>query len=252
MYEEDDDTLDPSAVPSFRRIWKRRDGSQGSSELALAAMAVLYDAGTPLTRGEIADRLWPRLDDYARAYLRAWDARRREQQRRWVRRRRQPQSDVVDSELTRTESTASDATLRHWLKQIFCRRIYGGQTLIRHPDGRYEPGPRAPILKTLEGERVRYTPEVRREVEQSDQQSGRLHLVQLEFKRAAATLSDQAPAARAQVLRFLVRQLHGGPSKGPLAGSELRRAFDHLLKVTDTRETQDALIRLITEWLLAG
>lgn len=246
-YVEDQDDAEESASSS-RRIWKRRDGSQGSSQLALAAMAVLYDAGQPLTRDQIVERLWPRLDDYARAYLQAWYARYRDQQNRNQRRAR----GTVNVKFQNITLTAGIVSLRRWVNQVFAPRAKTGHTLIQHPDGRYEPGPRAPFLTTMEGARVRYTPEVRRDVEQADQQNGRLHLIQLEVKRAVATLPDQSPVARAQAFRFLVRQLYGGASKGPLNAWDLRRAFDHLLQVADTRETQDAAIRQVTEWLLTG
>lgn len=241
-----DDDADPPASSS-RRVWKRHGGSQGSSQLALAAMGVLYDAGEPLTRDQLAERLLPRLDAWARDYLEAWHLRRLEQKEKW----RRKAGAVRDSKPAVMESRTVQSAVRDWLTEIFARRSYTTQTLIRLPDGRYTPGPKAPLMKTIDGDLVRYTPETRRELADADQQKARMHLVRLEFTRAAAALSNHSPAARAHALWFLLRRLYAIGSKAVLHERELRREFEHLLRVADTRETQEAVIRLAVEHLLA-
>jgi hypothetical protein len=230
--------------PSFRRVWKRRSGAQGSSNLSLKAMAVLYDANRPLTRDELAEGLLARLDAYERDYLEAWALRRLDQQAKWKSKDREV--DVVKRNTTST----SDRAIKRWLTEVFAARARSTQTLIRDLDGRFRPGARAPRVLTMDGQLKRFTPEARKELEQAEHDRGRTHLAAIEFRRIAAAL-DTNPRARAELLANLVRRLFD--AKEPYFSQVLlNRELKHLLTLTDSPAVKEAVLRLAVEYLLTG
>src|SRR5262245_57996053 len=156
------DDEEQAGSSSYRRIWKRGRGP-ASSNLALKAMAVLYDAQRPLTRDELADQLLKRLDAYERDYLEAWALRRLEQQARWDAKRHGKGSSFIN----RLKKLETIKTVQRWITEVFAGRIHGG-TLVRDPDGRFHPGADVPRIQTMDGKLMRYTPNTRKELEQAD------------------------------------------------------------------------------------
>lgn len=227
-----------STSASYRRIWKRRDGSQGSSQLALNAMAVLYDAGQPLSRNELASRLLPRLDAYARAYLEAWYGRRRDQ---IARAQKRPINIVID------KTMLTEVALRTWLTNSFFVRAKGG-TLIRDPDGRYRPGPRAPIAVTMDGDRKAFTPTVRHELEQADHDRSRAHAAVMELTRVLGKLDLAPERNRVQIITYLLRRFYVGTNS--FDERRLNAEFKHLLQIADTADVMKAVLRHVFDALV--
>jgi hypothetical protein len=238
------------AAPTFgqRRVWKRANPWQGSSRLALLTMAVLYDVGEPLTRDAIAERLIPRLDPYQRGYLEAWYQHHRGWQRK---------KEVLDGQRTSLDRPF-ERIVRVWLTQVFCQRTKGG-TLERLPDGRYQPGRTAPRVMTLDGHSLAYTPEARHELERTEAEQGRQHLIGVELAGIVKEYAISTPAACSQFLHLLIRHLYLHVPKGegsdPIDERKLQGRLQHLLKLADTPSTKrhvlqqafDALLRHVSE-----
>lgn len=237
----DDETNETEAVPAFGRVWQKRNPHQGSSPLSLKAMAVLYDAGQPLSRDELADRLLPQLDAYACSYLEAWWLRKTAQGRAKILRHRHRPVTVAEVQPTVTSQRA----LRAWLSAVFAQRVRHSHTLLRDPDGRFRPGPIPPQVQTLDGRIMDFTPEARHALEQADHDQGRTYRALLEWKQVTATLDLTTVAARSQLLMYLAQRFGVGsnPSKLPLDGRRLVALFDHLLTLADTPAVQRAVLQ---------
>jgi hypothetical protein len=198
-----DEDVDPGPWAG-RRIWQRANPGLGSSQLTLLAMAVLYDAGEPLTREAIAERLLPRLDVYQLGYLEAWAMRRRDVQRRTTARRRG--SVIVLEQPSTITPVAVDEAVPLWLTYSFLVRARTGHTLERLPDGRFQPGRTAPRVLTLDGRRIAFTPEAH-DLAHAEADAGRLHLVGVAFDRLVKAAGLQTRAARVQLLGLLLRRV---------------------------------------------
>ena len=233
------------AASSDRRIWKRRNGSaDGTSSLVLRVYDVLYDAGEPLTRDQIVDRLVPRLDPYMVGYLEAWYSRQRILLA--AKKHRHPQTSA-------SEGADIRVVTRRWLSQVFDQRLQrkGSKTagsLIRDADGRYAPGPVAPWTVTLDGKRLPYTPDVRQLLHAEDQLAGRSHLAKLEWSRLLADPAYAGIEARAHLVVFLLRHLL---TTLPLDERKLRARCAYLLKLTDTPATKRLIFEAALKDLLA-
>jgi hypothetical protein len=229
-----------SSVSSDRRIWKRRNGSQGSLRTSLTVYEVLYDAGEPLTLDEIAGRLLPRLDAYAVGYLEAWHLRNQRQQQESDK-RTHPRKNV-SGELPQNSSpeTSPSLAVRAWLLRVFCRRIQGS-TLQKDAQGRYAPGPTAPRALTIAGDLVPYTPDARRELAQVEHDQGRTHLALLEWTHVLKRLQVETPEARAQLLMVLIRRFYLG-KKRVLDERLASPALDAVLRLADTPAVQRAVL----------
>lgn len=240
-----------TASASDRRVWKRWNPAQGSSALSLKAMAVLYDAGQPLSRDELADRLLPQLDPYALDYLAAWYQRRLVQQSRANATYRGIESETsLSGKRDVSDSPAPRVALRRWISEIFARRVYGG-TLIRDSDRRLRPGPRAPRAQTIEGALVPFTPEKRQELEQADHDRSHEHLALLAWSRGRTSLDLSTVEARAHLLIFLARRLLiGADKKLPFDERRLIALFDDVIRLADTPAVKQALMQraLIEIW----
>jgi hypothetical protein len=243
-----DEADEQSASPDpSRRIWKHRDGSQGSSLLSLKAYGVLYDAGRPLTRQELADQMHQRLVATEIWYLQAWDARRTRQQKEVISRRRK--GDVF-SLRPESENTPRQA-LSNWLLQIFDRRRYG-QTLIRDAEGRYAPGPSAPRIQTMDGQLIAYTAPVRHALNQADRDAGRAHLALLEWGKCITAPEFATLEARAQLLIFLARRLLIGTNKKKsLNEHNLIKRFWDVLQLADSPAVKRMILERVFQDLIA-
>lgn len=227
---------------SGRRIWQRANPSQGSSRLALLAMSVLYDAGEPLTREAIAERLIVKLDPYQRGYLEAWYQHRSHMHRRDV--AKAEHRDYALS-VVGTPPTLSQA-VRNWITQVFLQRVRSGSTLERLPDGRYQPGKTAPRILMMDGRRLAFTPEARHEVERDEMEAGRRHLVNVELDRLVRDFGIHTRAARTQFLVLLMRKVFSLKSEGPqpLDERKLVPQLTHLLRlIADTPARQRELLQ---------
>jgi hypothetical protein len=245
----------PDAAPSSRgrRIWQRANPWQGSSRLALLAMTVLYDAGEPLTRDEIADRLIPRLDAYQRGYLEAWYQRLTNNHRIDVA-KHEGRSLIVNSTPLTISPIPLERIVRRWLVTIFCPRATKGTTLERLPDGRYQPGKTAPRVVTLDGKKLAYTPEERYKLEQAEADAGRLHLVDVEFARVIKALAIATPEARFQFLSLLIREvgLHVPKrQKQPIDERKATPQLAHLFTLADRATIKRHVIQRAFDALLA-
>lgn len=228
---------------SGRRIWQRANPSQGSSRLALLAMSVLYDAGEPLTREAIAERLISKLDPYQRGYLEAWYQRRQDIMRSANIKRRGAPDNSNNGPL---ELPTMDQIVPQWLRQVFLKRISQGSTLERLPDGRYQPGKTAPRILTMDGRRLAFTPEARHEVERDEMEAGRRHLVNVELDRLVRDFGIHTRAARTQFLVLLMRKVFSLKSEGPqpLDERKLVPQLTHLLRlIADTPARQRELLQ---------
>jgi hypothetical protein len=245
-----DEETEPPPVPSFRRLWKRHDGGHGSTQLALKAMGVLYDAGAPLTRDELEARLLPLLDPYQRSYLEAWHLRRKALIRNALRKhKRRPE--IVERARS-TISTGIQAAVHGWVGEVFLRRVYG-QSLVRDPDGRYRPGPKAPRVLTIDGRLVAYTPEARQELTTKEHEDGRTHLALLEWTRLTKKFDLTTPATRAQVFIMLLRRWFIGPNldkvKGRLDERLIAPHLEQMMRVTESPGIQRRVIHQMLETL---
>lgn len=237
-----------------RRVWQRANPSQGSSRLALLAMAVLYDAGEPLSRDAITERLIPRLDPYQRSYLEAWYQHKITQDRKH---QTKTNFSVLDSQRT-LKPIPFDQIVRRWVVGVFFQRRDGG-TLERLPDGRYQPGRTAPRIMTLDGRRLAYTAEARHELERTEAEQGRQHLIRVELARIVKEHAISSPAACSQFLHLLFRHLYlripKGEGSNPIDERKLQGRLQHLLKLADTPSAKrhvlqhafDALLRHLSE-----
>lgn len=248
VMEEEEAPSEAGPTSQGRRIWQRANPWQGSSRLALLAMAVLYDAGEPLTRDQLADQLIPRLDAYQRGYLEAWYQRKQQVQSRSNSKRRD-KSLEAQRELP---EVPLDRIVRTWLTQSFVKRATYGTTLERLPDGRYQPGKTAPRVVTLDGKKLAYTPEARRELEQAEADAGRLHLVDVEFARAVKELAVTTPEARVQFLYLLIRQLLQVPKdvKQPIDERKVKGRLAHLFTLADRATIKRHVIQRAFDALL--
>ena len=228
---------------SDRRIWKHRDGSQGSLLLSLKAFGVLYDAGRPLTLEEFAQELRRRLVPTEIGYLEAWQLRRRQYSHKANARRRT--NGDIQHPVNSCMSSSIDEALPCWLRTVF-RQRRKGRTLIQDAEGRYAPGPAPPRIQTIDGELRAYTPTVRHELEQADRNAGRTHLALLEWKKALAAPEFATLEARAELLMFLARTLFVGANhKALLDQRHLRKHFGHLLQLADTLPIKRAILERV-------
>jgi len=196
-------------------------------------MAVLYDAGMPLTGDELATSLLVRLEPSERNYLEAWDLRRLELKQERMRKHRGTAVTVVKS-ITTVTTRALPAIVRLWVMDVFVKRVRQGQTLIQDADGRYRPGPKAPRVLTMDGHLVDFTPETRRELEQAEHDEGRAHLALVEWARVTAALDLRTIEAQTQVLILLARRLLIGPQKMPFDERKVGPQFNDLERLADT------------------
>lgn len=231
--------IDPDAdeALSDRRVWRRPDPKQGSYGISLTVMGVLYDAGEPLSLDALIARVGMVLDPYQWAYIEAWYLHVRQRassyQRKAYRQKRNLTADNGLSAVRKHLAKPRALALRHWIKDVFLKRIRQGHTLAQDPDGRYRPGPRAPMKLTHDGKLIRYTPEARQELAHADHAAGREHLVLLEWKRIQSDLDLALPAARAQLVAYLARRLLGDQTT-PLDERKIRPMFDHIDRIADT------------------
>lgn len=248
-----DEAVSAAAASSDRRIWKRRNGSaDGTSQLVLRVYDVLYDAGEPLTRDQIVERLVPRLDPYMVGYLEAWYLRHKALARTYVQRGR---GGDVSLRTTTRKLTSPDlpVIVHRWMGQVFDQRLQRkgsktGGSLVRDTAGRYAPGPVAPWTVTLDGKRLPYTPDVRQLLQAEDQLAGRAHLAKLEWSRLMADPAYADLAARAHLVVFLLRHLL---TTLPLDERQLRARCAYLLKLTDTPTIKRLIFEAAVKDLLA-
>jgi hypothetical protein len=228
---------------SDRRVWKRHVG-MGSTRLTLKAMGVLYDAGAPLSRAEIIERLVPLLDPYERGYLEARYLRWCEKHRKHNRRRRK-QNDDAEADSSASSSVGLHESVQSWLTEIFLKRVSQGHTLIRDPDGRFRPGAKAPNMQTMDGRVVAFTPEARIQLAQEERDQGRSHLALVQWDRTTRTLDLSTPGARVQLLTWLIRRFFDQPkaATGPFDERSLRSLMDDLVRLADN----DSLKKLILQ-----
>ncbi len=242
--ESDDEVLEASS--SDRRIWKRRLArTEGTSDLVLRVYDVLYDAGEPLTREQIAERLHPRLSATAIGYLKAWHARLLTQH---AEHRRQRGINVLVGNSTRTFDIS--VILQIWLGKVFDQRRTKTRSLLRDAEGRYSPGPVAPWMVTLDNQRLQYTPEVRTLLELQQQHAGRGHLAKVAWSKLIADPAYTDIHARAQLVMFLVKQLVNKGQPEPLKERQLRARCAYLLKVADTPAIQRTILESAIKDLL--
>lgn len=250
--QPDDEAVEASS--SDRRVWKRADPSKGSSLLTLKVFGILYDAGEPLTREQIAERLIPQLSATTTGYLKAWYVRRLEQQVQWQAKSRGDVSLVERSTRLTPEWTITDA-IKRWVLEVFAQRLQKkkgslGRTLVRDADGRYSPGPSAPRIMTLDGQLLSYTPAVRRELEHADRERGRTHLALVEWDQLLKRPEFATAAARAHLVMFLMRRLLLEDGKWPLDERKVQGQFGHLLQLADTPAIRrDVIQQAITDFL---
>ena len=249
-----EDTDRPS-VSSYRRIWKKRTGSEGSSQIVLAVYGILYDAGQPLTRDDIADRLIARLDPYQRAYLETWYLRVCERQEIQKQRKRPLGIRVNESTRMSTPLDVPDIrrAVRHWLSKTLSDRLRTTQSLIRDADGRYRPGAKPPRILTIDGRLLAFTPAMRQELEQTDHDAGRGYLALLEWSKLIADPAFQTAEARVQLLWLVGRRLVIGEKKtgAPLDERHVGPRLKYLLGLPDTPGVKRVLLERILADLLA-
>lgn len=230
-----DDDPDPKLSTFGRRVWPgvSRLGP-ASSNLALAAMAILYDAGSPLTRDELAERLIASLHPAQVGYLKSWYLRTTALKAKSYARRKSSEGTKVIVPSDGDPNPIRCA--RYWIGQIFVSKQT--QRIERLPDGRIQPGPKAPKMLTVDGRRVAYTPEARKQLEQDQADGTRLHVASIDMiaMRKVATTPD----ACAQLLTMILRRRAGRDtnSKKPFNEHALLATVDHFLSVLNTPSLQ--------------
>ena len=245
---EDEASDDPTPVPMrVARIWKKnRPPNEGSLSISLKAMDVLYDAGEPLSREEIATRLVASLDPYEQAYLKAWDRHDRQSQRdRQLRRTNKPTPNVFDPD--DLGSNIEQSTHR-WITRVFLARLRSrGHTLERLADGRLRPGSGSPVVLQMDGSLARYTAETRHALAQEEQAKHRHYLVNLELSELFQRLPLSDQVARAQLLYLLVRRLLIGfktdGQKFPLDERIVSPQLNRLVNLAETADLQKAILQ---------
>ena len=245
---------DDESVSSDRRIWKRRDGSQGTSQIVLTVFRILYDAGQPLTRDEIADRFLQQIDPYQRGYLEAWYLRLRGQQHNWNLKYRPTERRAKNNaRLSHKDIPDVARVVRRWLSKMLGDRVNHTRSLIRDADGRYRLGPVAPSVQTNEGEKVSYTPAMRVELEETDHEASRGYLALLEWSKLCAKPEFQTAEARVQLLMLVARRLIIGENKStmPLDERIVAPRLKYLLQLPDTPGTKRVLLQRILDDLFA-
>ena len=241
--------LDEEEAPAFssdRRVWKQWQPSrQGSSGLSLKTIGILYEAGEPLTRDELAARLAAQLEPTERGYLEAWYLRLCEQQLRSVYRNRDSNR-VRRSRGTKVIPPIQRITQR-WISAVFRK----AHSVIRDSDGRYRPGPVVPLAQTMDGQLVPFTPEARQQLTQADHDNGRTHLASIEWRDLQKRLVLTTPEALAQVASFLLRR-YWLPERGkrPFDERQLQGECQRLLQLADTDAIRRAVVQMVIKDLL--
>ena len=242
--------LDEEEAPAFssdRRVWKLwQPTRQGASGLVLKTIGILYDAGKPLTRDELADQLVARLEPTERGYLEAWYLRFTEQVKRsWAKTHPNSKSALPNSSRPIPSITS---IARRWISQRIVKTH-----IIRDPDGRYRPGPTPPLAQTMDGRLLRFTPEERQRLAQADHDSGRTHLASIEWRDLQRRLAITTPEALAQVASFLLRR-YWLPERGkrPFDERQLQGECQRLLQLADTDAIRRAVVQMVIKDLLGG
>jgi hypothetical protein len=251
---------------TMRRVFQRWPGGSGSSDIALKAMAVLYDAGAPLTLDELGTRLLERLDVYERAFLEARDLHIRQSQRRWMEakrraagaKRRAASVDALSGERASTLVRPIEVVVGRWLMQVFVKRSRDGSTLVQDPDGRLRPGATAPYVRTLTNELHRYTPEMRQRLEQEEHDAGRRHRLEVEWAQTVQPAIPATVEARVQVVILILRRLwlgtktHAGAKPPlPLDERKIGPLFNRVVFLADTPAVKQKALELAIADLVA-
>lgn len=124
------------------------------------------------------------------------------------------------------------------------RATKGGQSLI-YKQGHFQPGARPPRALRLDGTLVEYTPEERRDMEQSEHDQGRTYRALLEWKHGISQLDLTTVEARSHLLMFLIRRFNIGADdpKLPLDERRLSAVFKPVFTLADTLAVKRAVLQ---------